>query len=102
MKRCIKCNQDDWSVRKENIDVYSEDVLTDFVQDALEPLGWTSEPSTQMGQGADFVYNENGDLLVTVDYGRELEDFDDLLDESDSREDFVGSIRNWFKVMAGL
>lgn len=102
MKRCIKCNQDDWSVRKENIDVYSEDVLADFVQDALDPLGWTSEPSTQIGQGEDFVYDENGDLLFTVDYERELEDFDDLLDESDSREDFVDSIQNWFRMMAGL
>lgn len=54
MKRCIKCNQDDWSVRKKNIDVYDEAQLTDFVQEALDPLGWWSEPSIQGNVGGGF------------------------------------------------
>lgn len=102
MKRCIKCNQDDWSVCKKNIDVYDEAQLTDFVQGALDPLGWWSEPSIQGNVGRDFIYDSDDDLLFTVDYQDELFAFEDILMQSNSRDEFVKGIRNWYKAQAGL
>ena len=96
MKRVINAStEDSWSIRKSNIDVSGDD-MTEFVQEALESLHWMSEPSIQGTSGMDFVYDQDMNVIAMIPYRQELEDFQSLLDESPSREDFVSAIKNWY------
>lgn len=95
MKRVITCRQRDWSDTKSDIDI-SDDSITEFVQEALEPLGWMSEPSIQGTSGADFVYDEAMNTVAIIPYRQELDDFQTMLDASTSREDFISALKNWY------
>ena len=95
MKRVITCSQIDWSDTKSSIDV-SDDSMTEFVQEALEPLGWVSEPSIQGTSGADFVYDADMNTVAVIPYSQELDDFQTMLDASTSREDFISAIKTWY------
>lgn len=91
----------EFSLAFEHDDWFIENKM-DYANDALSALGFWSIPSTQLHQGIDEIYDSNDNLVATLDFQEELEELQNLYYQSNSEDEYISKLKQYYKHIIGV